>query len=284
MIKNNTNKIKLIELIKKTEKEADILTSQGRSLIQHGQHISDLANYTNKFIQLVPDDSFYTPQQWDSYCSEWGNAYNRIDATNQLLGDTKSLVFTVNSTATASGTAVSSVIIPILPENVQEEAWSVYESFEQVIEQTDFLVEIEKEIKRLKLSSPKNKESIFSLIQQGKNSFSAPSVKDISPAAVLIPIREAINRTFADLLPKRPIQEKSSGNREKVSSICTQCCQFDIKAEQIEHLANEAYNLNDLLSGAKQTKLNRDEVREYMNRALLFLLTFLQAIDENKLR
>jgi hypothetical protein len=85
-------------------------------------------------------------------------------------------------------------------------------------------------------------------------------------------------------LPKRPTQERTSGNREKVRSIVKQCRRSAVKDEQIERFANEAFDLNDLLSDAKQATFTRDEVREYMNRALLFLRAFLQAIDEKKLR
>jgi hypothetical protein len=288
MTEDNQNKKKseLLNILQKADHDASDLTSKGREIVQQGQRISDLARYAGRFIQAIPDDSFFAPQKWDEYRLEWLNTVAQIDAANQAVGNPKSnsLIFVANSTTASSSTIISSAIIPTLPVSVQGQAWAAYNGFEQLLEQSNLVEEIAEEISRLGMTSPKEIESTLSLVRQAKAAFDTPSSKKVSPVAVLISIRGAINRVFADLLPKRPIQEKTSGDREKVRSICALCRRSDIKDEQIERFANEAYDLNDLLSDAKQATFNRDEVREYMNRALLFLRSFLQALDENKLR
>jgi len=280
----NKKKTELLNVLQKAEQDASILTSKGREIVQQGQRIGDLARYAGNFIQAIPDDSFFAPQKWDEYRSEWINTVVQVEAANQALGNPKALIFVSNATTASSSTVISSAIIPALPVGVQEQAWAAYNGFEQLLEQSNLVEEIAAETARLGLTSPKERESALSLVRQAKDAFVTPSGKDVSASAVLIPIREAIKRVFADLLPRRLTQEKTGGDREKVRSICAQCCLSDVKTEQIEYFANEAYELNDLLSDAKQATFNRDKVREYMNRSLLFLRTFLQAIDEKKLR
>jgi hypothetical protein len=279
-------KSELLNILQKADHDASILTSKGREIVQQSQFISDLARYTAKFIQVIPDDSFFASQRWDEYQLDWINTVSQIDAANQAIGHPKSssLVIVANGTTASSSTIISSAIIPTLPVSVQRQAWAAYEGFEQLIEQSNLVDEIAVEISRLGITSPKDIESTLSHVRQAKAAFDTPSSRDVSPVAVLISIRQAIERVFADLLCKRPTQEKTSGTREKVRSICAQCRRSDVKNEQIERFANEANDLNDLLSNAKQVSFSRDEVREYMNRALLFLRSFLQALDEKKLR
>lgn len=282
--KENKKKSELLNILKKAEHDASIITSKGREIVKQGQRISDLAQYTGRFIQTIPDDSYLPSQKWDDFRSDWINTLVQIEATKQALTNIEPLVVVANSTTASSSIVLSLAIIPTLPANVQEEAMAAYNSFEQLLEQSNLINQIAEELERLDLTTPTDRESTLSLIRQGKQAFVTPSIEDVAPSGVLIPIREAIKRAFADLLPRRLIQEKTGGDREKVRSICNQCCRSDVKAEQIERFANEAYDLNDLLSDAKQATFNRDKVREYMNRALLFLLTFLQSLDSRKLR
>jgi len=157
--------------------------------------------------------------------------------------------------------------------------------YEQLLEKSNLNKELEKEVRRLNLTTSQGgHESVLSLVQQAEQAFNIPSVKEISPSAVLIPLREAINRAFDDLLKRRPKQEKAKSRRDKTISICEQCLRSGVAKEQIELLANEANDLNNLLSAAKQAVMNRNQVRELMNRGFVFLRNFLGIIDENKMR
>lgn len=282
--KQDKKKSELLQILQKTEHDANVLTSKGREIVQQGQYISDLEQCTRKFIQTIPDDSFFAPEKWNEQCSEWINVNAQIETAQHGLGNLKPLIFVTNSTTSSSSTIISSAIISSLPSNVQDQAWAAYNGFEQLLDQSNLIEKIAVEIERLGLISPKGSETTLSLVRQANQAFTTPSIKDVAPAAVLIPIREAVNRALADLLPRRPTQEETRGARKKVRSICTQCGSSDVKAEQIERLASEAHDLNNLLSDAKQKMLSRGQVRETMNRALLFLQTLLQAVDEKKLR
>ena len=153
------------------------------------------------------------------------------------------------------------------------------------MEHPNRILELETEIHRLRLTTTGGGgHSTLSLLRQADQALKAPSDKEVAPSAVLIPLRESINRAFADLLKRRPQQEKTKNDKEKVMSICKQCCRDGVEVEQIEAYANEAYDLTNLLSKAKQEMLTRDRVRELMNRGLVFLLAFFRILDEKKMR
>jgi len=89
----------------------------------------------------------------------------------------------------------------------------IYEKFEQLLEQPDLIRKIDGEIQRLGLSTAAtSSRSALSLLNEAEQAFRVPSVNEVSPSAVPIPVREAIKRIFDDLLPRRPQQEKTGGN------------------------------------------------------------------------
>ena len=151
--------------------------------------------------------------------------------------------------------------------------------------QDNLIEQIKVEISRLGLYSSKSgSASILSLIEQSNNAFKVPSHEDVSPTGVLVPLREALNRALADLLLRRINQEKAKNHRAKIQSICNQCCRSAVDLRQIEQLVNQIEDLNDQMSRAKQSLMTRDQVRELMNRGLVFLLTFLRMLDDTKFR
>ena len=277
-------KDKLLEILGNAKKDADNLTSAGRDIVKKGQFAADLANCSEEYIRCLPDDSFFSPQQWDNQINAWtqwreeaGHAYAKFRI--------QALDFASDSTSVATSAAISSVYIPSLPQPSQAPARKAYERYEQLLEQLNEIKEFEAELNRLGLVSPgSGHEGILSLLRQSDHAFKMPSTKEVSPSAVLIPLREAINKSLADLLPKRPQQEAANGHRGKITSICKQCSRDGVSSTQIDQLANQAEELNNLLSRSKQDAMTRDRVRELMNRGFILLRSFLKTIDDNKLR
>lgn len=287
MTEENKNKKKneLLKVLSDAKRDAHELVSKGREVVKEGQYAADLASCSEEFIRLIPDDTFLPTNQWDNQISSWLRWCQNADEAITAFKPMQPLTFATDSSSIATSAAISSVHISHLPFPSQNQANKVFQKYEQLIEQANPIQELEVELCRLNLaSSQAETESVFSLVQQAFEAFNVPSVNEVAPSAVLIPVREAINRTLADLLKRRTTQEETKNQKDKILSICRQCARPGVPAEQIDQLANESTDLNKMLSGAKQDVMSRDQVRELMNRGFLFLRTFLRAIDENKLR
>lgn len=282
----NKKKDELLQILSDAKNDAQNLASKGREIVKEGQYAADLASCHEEFIRCIPDDTFFSLSQWNNQIEPWRRwheiAGEAITSFNFVL---PSLSMATNSTSVSSSAAISSVYISALPPNSQIPAQRAFEKYEQLLEKSDLIQELEIELRRLNLTTSKTEnESVLSLLHQASQAFRIPSVTGVSPSAVLIPLREAVNRTLANLLVRRPKQEEAKNQPDKVLSICKQCSRTGVATELIDQLANEANDLNRLLSGSKQDVMSRERVRELMNRGFLFLLTFLRTIDENKLR
>ncbi len=283
-MKEDKKKKELLQVLNDVDNNAQSLKSKGIKIVERGQYISDLCHHNKEFIELIPNDSHLLPERWENQVFTWQNVNKQLIDINSkhdlVLTDSSSLSATVSS-----GYMISTEIISNLPQDIQVSAMPIFYKYEQFIEQSPLFQKINYEISRIGLPTDStNKESAVSLLKQAGQAFKSPSVEGVSPSAVLIPLREAINCILSDLLPKRPKQEIAKGNKEKVRSICRQCSFEGIDSKQIEILANEVHVLNALLSGAKQNKFTRDHVRELLNRGLVFLLSLLQMIDNQKIR
>jgi hypothetical protein len=279
--KNSAKKDEFLHILKDVKHDAKKMIEKGREVIERGQFIADLASCNEEYISCIPDDSALSQKQWNNQIESWGRLHTYADSANSIYGTVDRLHFATDSTSVSSSAAISMACIPSLPPPSQEQARRAFERFESIIEKSNILQELETEIKRLDLTtSTTNSQSIFSLLTQADQAFRVPSISGVSPMAVLLPLREAINRTFADLLQRRQSQERTKNNKEKVLSICTQSSVEGIDQAHIEQLADEAVELNRLLSEAKQESMNRDSVRELMNRGFVFLRSFLRTLDE----
>lgn len=275
-------KDELLQILRDSKTVAHDLASKGREAVKEGQYAADLASCQEEFIRCVPDDTFLSHSQWDNQLETWKRWHENAGGA---LSTMQPLKFATDSSSIAASAAISSVHIQEFPIFVQVAAQKAFENYEQLIEESDPIQDLEMELRRLNLAfSGAGHASVLSLLQQAYNAFKVPSVTPVSPSAVLIPLREAINRTYADLLPRRNIQEVAKSYEEKIQSICKQCSRTGLVMGQIDQLANEARDLNNLLSGSKQDMMSRDLIRELMNRGFLFLRSFLRIIDENKLR
>jgi|MudIll2142460700_1097286.scaffolds.fasta_scaffold13376_2 hypothetical protein len=283
--KNSNKKDEFLHILKNVEHDAQDMIFKGREIVEQGQFIADLASCNEEYISCLPDDSALSERQWNNQIDSWRRLHNYASSANSIYGKIDRLYFATDSTSVASSAAISLAYIPSLPPPSQEPARKAFERFSRIIEKSHILKELESEIQRLELTtSMSNNESILSLLSQTDQAFKVPSISEVSSVAVLIPLREAINRTLADLLQRRQSQEKTKNNQEKVRSICAQCCFSGVDDTQIEQLANEANDLNKLLSEAKQEAMNRDSVRELMNRGFLFLRSFMRTLDKNRMR
>lgn len=275
---------KLIDLMTRTEVESGGVVSKYQSYVKEAQFTVDFASAYKDVVIRFPDDSVLSPQEWDDQISAWSETLKRAQYANN---STEGLQFVSSALTSSNSTAgaVSYRVISRLPSANQYDAARSYERVQGVLSARNFIADIEKECTRLGIKPSKpGAESVLALLRHGKQAYDVPSSGRISAAAVLIPIRSAIDAACAELLQRRPQQEKTGGLPQKVRLICEQCHLPHIKPTDIGILERRANSLHDELSRAKEAAMRREEVRELMNNAFLFFLDFLQMIDENKLK
>jgi hypothetical protein len=252
---------KLLQILGEVKRDAHDLTSKGRDIVKIGQFAADLANCTEDYIRCIPEDSFFTSRQWDDQIDSWIKWREGAGYALKVF-KIQPIEFANNSTSVATSAAISSVYISFLPQSVQGQARKAYEKYEQLLEQSNVIQELEAEIHRLGMAHAKTgRTSILSHLQQSYQAYKTPSTKEVSPSAVLIPLREAIDLALDELLKRRTQQEGAKGRKDKMISICRQCSRDGVSMSQIDQLANQVGELNDLLSGSKQDAMSRDLIQ-----------------------
>ncbi len=277
-------KKELLSVARDVENVASAIAAKGREAVRQGEFLGDVVKYTRQFIETVPDDGFFSQDTWKAQTGILQAALQRAEIYNGAMNDATTLALSADSTATSSVVIVTSGAVASLPPEVREAGRKAYEGLERILEGSNIRNDIDAEIARLGLTTMKGKETISSLLCQAEQAFTTPSGGQVAPAAVLIPLREAIDQAYAVLLQRRPNQEPAKGDSAKVKSICQQCKDASVDVAQIEFLVSEAPKLKDQLSGAKDNLLSRDEVRELLNKGLIYLRTFLRIIDAKKLK
>ncbi len=101
----------------------------------------------------------------------------------------------------------------------------------------------------------------------------------------LIPMRSCILDILADLLRRRPRQEKAGNTAQKVLSLGRQCARESTTPKEIAILASRCADLLEKhLSPSKDRTLTRAEWQSSLVAAMEWIRAFLHSIDPNKLR
>ncbi len=182
--------------------------------------------------------------------------------------------FTTAATGITTSWLMSSMTLEKpLPLDVQPIAEKAVAKFNQAAERANWVEEAEKELFRIGLDNASvGQNSAVSLLRQARDAFLRPSADETAPAAVLIPLRESINRVLADLLRRRPSQEPAKGSDDKVMSIGSQVARSGIQQGDLVRLATDARDLIDALSASKQGEMAREDVRLLFMRRASFLV------------
>jgi hypothetical protein len=121
-------------------------------------------------------------------------------------------------------------------------------------------------------------------MNEGYQALSRPGGAAPSPAAVLIPVREALNTMLAALIRRRPVQEPASKHAAKVLSLGRHCARANLPPGHFERLAADYATLQDHLSSSKQANLAPGEVTSRYDEALLFVKALLESLDPSRFR
>jgi hypothetical protein len=131
-------------------------------------------------------------------------------------------------------------------------------------------------------TSPSGQKSSLDLFESAWNAFEIPASPEAAAETSLIPMRECINSVIAALLRRRQRQEPAKTQRAKILSIVGQLAGPGVTQWAIESMADRWDKLLDELSGSKQQRYSREEWRDCLRRASLFIMEFLQSLDPSK--
>jgi hypothetical protein len=99
-------------------------------------------------------------------------------------------------------------------------------------------------------------------------------------------MREAIEASLDELLRLRPVQQAGGhGNRNKINAICAQLKEDSVSDLVVQEWGDQWHDINDKdLSSSKRQNITREEWSRRLNRATLFIYSFLSGLDSSTLR
>lgn len=280
---NSEKKDELISVIRLAQAESCRILKESQKGVENAQYAKEMANAAECFVEAIPEDKYLVPEEWNKHIKNWGDYASDL---SNFSYKAPMLLCSSDSTATTFINLVfHDEIIQKFPNPAREQALQGAQHFKAVIENRQLQDEVVWEMKRLGLDQtiPDNRPAT-DLLGEAYFSLKRPSSDEPAPIAVLISIREAIDRTLADLLRKRPTQEKTKRNSDKIESILKQCGKDGLQSFVIAQLANGVVYLHQNLSIGKGRNYKHNEISNLLTQSALFLKSFLECIDANKLR
>ena len=274
----------LCETLREAHDLGSRLASKGRELTAAGQYIVDWVDITKESMSLID-----TIQGLIFLNNSWKNTNNCVGWTVNHLDQID--LYALSSAS--AGSALSSVLI--VPIDIGSTSMSSADS--ESVERIAMRIEEQ-------TTKSHDKDSVLSLMgllhidsrQGGKRS--APeqletaynafelTVDTSTPALTsLIPMRECMLQTIDVLLKKRNRQERTTGTAGKVKSVLEQLKRASVSEERIETLARQCKEILDKrLSPSKDAVVTRSEWLHSLAASILWLKTFLAAIDPGKMK
>jgi hypothetical protein len=220
------------------------------------------------------------------------NAWQRVsDQTDDVLGKLSAIpLYTLSSVAsgvnfTMTQFITSDRLYSFLPLQQQSAAITAQKNLGQVIDQSIRKDDITRLMQQFGLvTSPVGKKSAAEQFETAWMAYETPVTQSSPVNTSLIPMRESIETIIQELMRRRPRQEPAKNQKGKIISIGEQLARDGISRSDIESWALQWEKLANELSGSKQANISRDEWRDLLRRAALFLQEILQGLDPTKLR
>ena len=258
------------------------VVEHGSAMARAGQEAVDLAEAT------IPLMHYPLPRDFLTSAGDYVN--RQVAAQDAFLSGTQ--VYTASITASSSGTAFtlsqqfdSKGFLDRLPPQDRGSAADMVKRLDAVVER---VADKERALALMRdfgldEASPGTLSPV-AMLETAHEAFELPVGADDQAITSHVPARGALEATIARLIKHRPAQEPASGNRTKVVSICTQLGRPGMSQERIDDLADRYHYLYDELSGSKSKLRGREAARVLLNRATLYIVELLGALDPHRLR
>lgn len=283
MPSNKDQKDELDRLLKEGGEKGRQIFDKSGEFGQFGYEVADMASAGQGVLKYVVASKVDLQPAIDA----WQIVNQQEDNILQHLAPISMPTASTSGTASAyamTDFASPDTIIDFVRPDKQEEAQAAAQRLSAVIDRRGDKDRVLSLMRAYGLSrAPTGQKSPEELFQTAWAAFGRP-VSQSSPASTsLIPMRECINATVADLLRRRSKQERTKRS-EKVISIGTQMAHSTIPRSIIESLQNRHESITDELSAAKQRDFTREAWGELLRRATLFLRELLETVDPSKMR
>jgi hypothetical protein len=276
-------KKRFIHHLSKARKASLKAVERGQEMVRQGHFIKTIADSVEEYTNYIPDDSYYSGEEWNRITDVWVSTAKNIDALTPAGGVGFQITTATTMSANAAFMSPHSRIRQLDPENEQRADKAAGKIVEVVLSSV-WDEELENDFRRLGLDVATYGRSPLDLLHDSQIALVNPSGSEPNPTSVLIPMRECINQALAGLLRRRPTQEQASHSGDKVNSICSQLVRDGIDSGTIGRLAHEAEQLVNQLSSAKQGTIFPQEIRSMFLRGKSFLKALLAVVDEAKMR
>lgn len=279
MSKDEEKKDELLRLFREGKNKGQEIIKKASDFTQFGQQVTDLADVSEEIFKYVPPENIEFPQ----ILPAWEYVHLQEDT---ILGNMMNIATTSSSTVAYSMTdlAIIKNITRFVPADRQNEVNFATQRLSRIINsqiEKDKVLSILREYGFTNATS--GRKSPTELFEIAWAAFEKPVTQSVPASTSLIPMRECLNNIVAELLRRRPGQERVKPKRNKILSICHQFAVSGVTEWAVNSLANRWENLHDELSGSKDKNYSRLQWSDCLSRASLFLIEFLQSLDQSKM-
>ena len=269
--------------LEQAEELGKAIAEQGRGITHIGQRLVDQAKATREVAQFLPAE--YDREQ---FIDDWHHVNRTSSIALEQLFLNVGLMTTTSSSADIAYVNSTSAFTEgnLLPQNPADKRpyiIAAINNFDFVFVQADIKNECLSIIISLQLDiSVPGKKKPSELFEIAHRAYQQPLIDSDPVATSLIPMRECIQTIIDELLRRRPTQEKSSRQYDKIFSIGTQLKGAGVDASQVHTWACQWEEINDELSASKRAALTREEWARHLRRATAFLNGLLKGLDPSK--
>ena len=280
---DSKDKLETLRLLEEHTRITSEIKSKGQGIVEAAQLELDVNSSVKKLVQDAPGDSALPHDTWIGLQNKFRTSNELANRVNLNLSGPNSYHLIAQANVSSTVSAVSAIVQVVSSANwVRPAALKEVSAF---IGSHTKIPDIEGSLHRLGLDKIHGDvRSPLSLIEEAKMALDRPTSDATYPTAVLIPLRSCINLIIDQLLRRRRLPEAASSRKAKVLSICNQCCKSGIDPVRIDSLAASADEQNDVLSSYKDRSASRAQLQIHFDSAVLFIKSFLDALDETKLK
>ena len=266
---------------------AQQLETKFRDAMRSARLVRDIAGPMRDAVAAVPADALSptelarTLEQWRAWSTARGVTgivsvpLNALSSASLLVANTSSTGIIMLSRAAEERRHHGIGRVGVAADDAAKLSGAVSQ-FNGVLQRAPLAESARAAMSRLRLDSR--------LLDEAERALAAPVFGEGTAVSVLIPLRECINRSIAELLRHRPTQEPARKVEDQVLSIGRHCSRPGLPDGHFEELGVQARTLLDTLSATKQKDIPRRELSALFSRAVLFLAVFLESLERGRLR
>jgi len=273
---DGADKKRLLETIQKTSAETERIAAELQEAREKTYFAGELAQGMLQYYSALPEGHF-TNEQWSQHTETWRGLYESAVECKPAASMSKTFWARTYGVATSSNTVLFGSSI-----SGSVEAPQIHLAQGQIrtlLERPSLLEDVRSAMRRLGLDRRSDGgQTALSHLEASRNALGSGATP------VLISMREAINTALAQLISRRPAQERASSHRDKVTSLGRQCGRSTLGEAHFATLGTNGQGLVDRLSGAKDRALTPQQVSDLLNEGLVYLNALLASLDEARLK